>query len=117
MAVNFFVIIPETGNLILPIPLILLSIIINPMFFLALLLLIVLFSLANNPDIAIAPSFIIGFGLMIGIPLGVAMGVIKLASWTFALWCLGGSAILWIIVFSFYPMLTKEKIVLSSKGD
>jgi len=115
LAVNFFVIIPETGNLILPIPLILLSIIINPLFFLALLLLIVLFSLTNNPDIAIAPSFIIGFGLMIGIPLGVATGVIKLVSWTFALWCLGGAAILWIFVFSFYPMLTKEKIVLSSK--
>jgi len=85
LTVNFFVIIPATGNFILPVPLLLISFLINPLLFLALLLFIVLFSLANNPDIAIAPSFLVGFGLMIGIPLGVVTGVIKLASWSFAL--------------------------------
>ena len=117
LAVNFFVIIPATGNFILPAPLLLVSFLINPLLFLALLLFIVLFSLANNPDIAIAPSFLVGFGLMMGIPLGVATGVINLASWSFMLWCLAGAIIFWAADFGFYRLLTKENIVLSSKGD
>ena len=117
LTVNFIVIIPATGNFILPAPLLLISFLINPLLFLALLLFIVLFSLANNPDIAIAPSFLVGFGLMIGIPLGVAMGVINLASWSFTLWCLGGAIIFWAVACGLYPLLTKENIVLSSKGD
>jgi len=115
-AVNFFVIIPATGNFILPAPLLLISFLINPLLFLALLLFIVLFSLANNPDIAIAPSFLVGFGLMIGIPLGVATGVINLVSWSFTLWCLAGVIIFWAADFGLYRLLTKENIVLSSKG-
>jgi ABC-type transport system involved in multi-copper enzyme maturation permease subunit len=117
LAVNFIVIIPATGSFILPAPLLLTSFLISPLFFLALLLFIVLFSLANNPDIAIAPSFLIGFGLMIGIPLGIATGAINLVSWSFTLWCLGGAIILWAADFGFYRLLTKESIVLSSKGD
>jgi ABC-type transport system involved in multi-copper enzyme maturation permease subunit len=117
LAVNFIVILPATGNFILPSPLLLISFLINPLLFLALLLFIVLFSLANNPNIAIAPSFLVGFGLMIGIPLGVATGTINLASWPFVLWCLGGAIIFWAANFGFYHLLTKENIVLSSKGD
>jgi ABC-type transport system involved in multi-copper enzyme maturation permease subunit len=117
LTVNFIVIIPVTGTFILPVPMLILSFFINPLLFLAMLLFIVLFSLANNPDIAIAPSFLIGFGLMIGIPLGVAMGAINLVSWSFALWCLGGAALLLIVDCSLYRLLTKENIVLSSKGD
>lgn len=117
LTVNFFVIIPATGNFILPAPLLLISFLINPLLFLALLLFIVLFSLANNPDIAIAPSFLVGFGLMIGIPLGVATGVINLVSWSFTLWCLGGAIIFWATDCGLYRLLTKENIVLSSKGD
>jgi ABC-type transport system involved in multi-copper enzyme maturation permease subunit len=116
MAVNFTVIMPATGNFLLPVPSLLLIFLINPLLFLALLLFIVLFSLANNPDIAIAPSFLIGFGLMIGIPLGVATGVINLVSWSFTLWCLGGTIIFWVIDLCLYRLLTKENIVLSSKG-
>jgi ABC-2 type transport system permease protein len=97
--------------------LLLISFLINPLLFLALLLFIVLFSLANNPDIAIAPSFLVGFGLMIGIPLGVATGVINLVSWSFTLWCLGGAIIFWAADCGLYRLLTKENIVLSSKGD
>lgn len=117
LTVNFIVIIPETGNFILPVPMLIMSFLINPLLFLALLLFVVLFSLANNPDIAIAPSFLIGFGLMIGIPLGIAMGAINLVSWSFALWCLGGALMLLIVDCSLYRLLTKENIVLSSKGD
>jgi ABC-type transport system involved in multi-copper enzyme maturation permease subunit len=117
LAVNFIVIIPVTGNFVLPLPLILISFLINPLLFLALLLFIILFSLANNPDIAIAPSFLIGFGLMIGIPLGMATGAINLASWPFLFWCLGAVIIFWSIDLGLYCLLTKENIVLSSRGD
>jgi ABC-type transport system involved in multi-copper enzyme maturation permease subunit len=116
LAVNFFVIFPATGSFTLPAPLLLISFLINPLLFLALLLFIVLFSLANNPDIAIAPSFLVGFGLMIGIPLGVATGAIDLVSWSFALWSLGGAILFLAIDCGLYHMLTKENIVLSSKG-
>ena len=73
-----------------------------------------LFSLAGNPDIAIAPSFLLGFGLMMGIPLGIATGAINLASWTFTLWYLGGTVIALGAVCCFFRLLTKENIVLSS---
>jgi ABC-type transport system involved in multi-copper enzyme maturation permease subunit len=116
LAVNFFVIIPAAGNFVLPLPSVLIGFFINPLLFLALLLFIVLFSLANNPDIAIAPSFLIGFGLMIGIPLGVATGAINLVSWLFLFWCLGGTIIFWAIDLGFYCLLTKENIVLSNRG-
>jgi ABC-type Na+ efflux pump permease subunit len=117
LVINFSAIIPATGKFFLPVQVLLLTFIINPMLFLALLLFIVIFSLANNPDIAIAPSFLIGFGLMIGIPLGIATGKINLISWSFTFWCLGAAIILWIVVFCLYRILNKERIVLSGKGD
>jgi len=117
LSVNFFAIIPITGSFILPAPALLISLLINPFIFLALLLFIVLFSMANNPEIAIAPSFLVGFGLMIGIPLGVATGVINLVSWSFTLWCSGGAILFLAIDCGLYRLLTKENIILSSKGS
>ena len=117
LVVNLSVIVPATGNFLLPLPLFLVSLILNPLLLLGLLLFIILFSLANNPDIAIAPSFLVGFGLMMGIPLGIALGAINLVSWFFSLWYLAGVIIVWIIVFFLTRLLTKENIILSSKGD
>jgi ABC-type transport system involved in multi-copper enzyme maturation permease subunit len=117
LSVNLIAIRPVTGSFFLPVPMLLTSLIINPLLFLALLLFIVLYSLARNPEIAIAPSFIVGFGLMMGIPLGVATGVINLSSWSFCLWYLAGTAAFWIVVLFFFRLLTKENIVLSSRGD
>jgi ABC-type transport system involved in multi-copper enzyme maturation permease subunit len=117
LTVNLSVIVPATGNIFLPLPLFLVSLILNPLLFLALLLFIILFSLANNPDIAIAPSFLVGFGFMMGIPLGIALGYIDLASWSFSLWYLVGVIIVWVIVSILTRLLTKENIVLSDKGN
>ena len=117
MAINLIAIKPATGIFFFPVPMLITGFIINPLMFFGLLLFIVLFSLANNPDIAIAPSFIVGFGLMIGIPLGVVTGIINLASWSFSLWYLAGTTVIWTVVYCFSCLLTKEKIVLSSKGD
>jgi len=116
-AINFIAIKPVTGAFFFPVPMLLTVFLINPLLFFGLLLFIVLFSLADNPDLAIAPSFIVGFGLMIGIPLGVASGKVNLASWPFLLWYTIATVILWAVVFYFSRLLTKEKIVLSSKGD
>ena len=117
LSVNLIAIRPVTGSFFLPVPLLLTSLVINPLLLLGLLLFIVLYSLAKNPDIAIAPSFIVGFGLMMGIPLGVATGVMNLASWSFCLWYLAGTAAFWLVVLFFFRLLTKENIILSSKGD
>ena len=116
LTVNLIAILPATGAFILPAPALFTGLILNPLLFLGLIFLLVLFSLAGNPDIAITPSFIIGFGLMMGIPLGLATGKIDLSSWSFSLWYLVGVIIFWIITLCFLPLLTKEKIVLSGKG-
>jgi len=116
LAINFIAIVPATGDYILPAPALVTGLVLNPLLFLGLIFLLVLFSLAGNPDIAITPSFVIGFGLMMGIPLGLATGKIDLTSWSFSLWYLAGIIIFWIIILCFLPLLTKEKIILSSKG-
>ena len=85
------------------------------MLLMATLMFIIMFSLAGNPDIAIAPSFIVGFGLMMGIPIGMVLGGIDLVSWDFSLWYLAGTALFLIIVIILTRFLTKENMVLSGK--
>jgi len=55
--------------------------------------------------------------LMMGLPIGIATGAINLASWTFTLWYLAGTVIAWVVVGYFSRLLSKENIVLSSKGE
>jgi hypothetical protein len=117
LAVNFITIIPVADRFVLPVPVLLTGFVINPLLLFGLLSFMVIISLANNPDIAIAPSFIIGFGLMMGLPIGIATGVINLASWTFTLWYFVGAVIIWGVVGYLTRLLTKENIVLSSKGS
>jgi len=117
LTVNLSVIVPASGSFIFPLPLFLVSLVWCPMLLLGTLLFIILFSLAGNPDTAIAPSFIIGFGLMMGIPIGMATGSIDLASWDFSLWFLAGTAAAWASIIILVRFLTRENIVLSSKGS
>jgi len=117
LAINLSVVIPSTGRFLFPLPLFLVSLIWNPLLLLGLLLMVILFSLAGNPDIAITPTFLVAFGLMMGIPMGMAMGGINLASWSFSLWYLAGVVIFWIVLFIFTRLLTKERILLSGKGN
>lgn len=117
IAANFIVIMPSAGQFMPAAPALLTGLLINGLLFLALLSFIILFSLAGNPDVAIAPSFLVGFGLMIGIPLGLATGFVNLASWSFALWYGVGTALLWLVVLCFTRLLTRQNIVLSSKGS
>jgi len=116
LAVNLITINPATGVFVLPAPALLTGLVINPLLFFGLLAFMLLFALAGNPDIAIAPSFLIGFGLMMGLPLGMALGAVNLASWAFALWYLAGTVVGWAVVGYLSRLLSREKIVLSSRG-
>ena len=73
-------------------------------------------ALAGDPDAALAPMFLLSFGLMIGIPLGLATGVFDLTSWSFALWYLAITVIAIGVVGFLSRMLRRQNIVLSSKG-
>lgn len=117
LVVNLAVVLPATGEFILALPALVLGFVINPLLFLGLLLFMILFSLANNPDIALAPSFILGFGLMMGMPTGLGLGWFDLSSWTLALWYLAGTVVAWAVVLYLSRMLTRQNIVLSSKGS
>ena len=117
LTINLTTINPEAGYLVLPAPALITGLIINPLLFFGLIAFIVLFSLANNPDIAIAPSFLLGFSILIGFPIGITTGAINVASYTFALWYLVGTAAVWAVILYLTRLLTKEKIVLSSKGE
>lgn len=117
LAINFIIIRPAAGNFVLPLPALVTGLLINPLLFSGLLFIIILLTLANNPDLAIAPAFIVGFGLMMGIPLGMVTGAINLASWSFSIYYLGGVLVIWVILCLLLRLLTKENIVLSSKGE
>jgi len=117
LAVNLGVLLPAAGVFALPVPALVLGLVVNPLMFLALLLFMILFSLANNPDIALAPSFLIGFGLMMGMPVGLALDIFDIASWGFTLWYLLGTAALMAVVLCLTRLLTRQGIVLSSKGS
>ena len=117
LTVNLTAIYPATGYFVLPIPALVTGFIINPMFFFGLLAFVILFSLVNNPEIAIAPSFVFAFGLMMGLPIGIATGAINPTSWNFALWYFAGTVIVWVVVGFLTRLLSKENIVLSSKGN
>ena len=117
MAVNVAAVLPGWGTFILPVPALLNGLVINPLLFFALLAFIILFSLANNPDMAITPSFLIGFGLMIGVPVGLMTGTIDISSWSFVLWYLAGTIVVCAIVLFLTRLLKNQNIFLSSKGS
>ncbi len=116
LVINLGVLLPAGAGFVLPLPALALGLVMNPLLFLALLLFMQLFALTNNPDIAMAPSFILGFGLMMGMPVGLGMGWFDILSWSFALWYLLGTAVLLGAVLLFSLALTRQNIVLSSKG-
>ncbi|MDD5701220.1 MAG: hypothetical protein PHU23_04130 [Dehalococcoidales bacterium] len=117
LVITLAAVLPGWGMVVLPAAALANGLIINPLLSFALLAFIVLFSIANNPDIATAPSLLVGFALMIGIPVGLLTGVIDLNSWSFALWYLVGAVVCWGVVLYLTRLLTRQNIVLSSKGS
>jgi hypothetical protein len=117
LTVNLAAVLPGWGAFALPGASLVVALFGNPLLFFAVLCFIMLVSLAGNPDVAIAPSFLIGFGLMIGIPAGLATGTIDITSWSFVLWYMAGAAVISIIVMLMISMMKRQNIVLSSKGS
>jgi ABC-type Na+ efflux pump permease subunit len=113
---NLLVYLPGWHTIILPGPSLVLSLVINPLLFFSVLLLTLQISFTRNPDVAIAPSMIAGFGLMMGMPVGLATGFFDINSWLFVLWYTLGTAVAWGVVLALNRTLTRQNIVLSEKG-
>jgi hypothetical protein len=115
-AINLIVYLPGWHIFILPGPSLILGLIINPLLLFSVLLLTLQISFIANPDGAIAPSMIVGFGLMIGMPVGLATGFFDINSWSFVIWYIGATVVAWIVVLAVNRTLTRQNIVLSEKG-
>lgn len=116
LTMNLAAILPTTGHFILPLAEAFTGFLFLPLFMLALVLVGVIFSLITNP--VIGQTIIIFVGVVLMQVVGQIGGRILwlLVSWDYALYNLAGAALLGIIAFYLSRSLTKEKIILSSKG-
>jgi ABC-type transport system involved in multi-copper enzyme maturation permease subunit len=110
-------ILQNTAVFVLPPPVLVIGFLVNPLLFFGLTSLTIMLTFIHDPDVGIIPSFPIGFGLMYGVPLGVAVGAIDLTAWSFVLYDLGAAMLLWAAILYLSRFLTKEKIVLSSRSS
>ena len=116
LALNLAAILPTTGHFVLPLPAAFTSFLFLPLFLFALVLLGIIFSLITNP--VIGQTVIIFVGVVLMQVVGQVGGrfLWLLTSWDYALYNLAGAALLGIIAFYLSRSLTKERIILSSKG-
>jgi ABC-2 type transport system permease protein len=116
LAMNLAAILPTTGHFVLPLPEALTGFLFLPLLMFALVLVGIIFSLITNP--VVGQTIIIFFGTVLLQVVGQVGGRVwwLLASWDYALYNLAGAAILGIIAFYLSRTLTKERIILSSKG-
>jgi ABC-type Na+ efflux pump permease subunit len=116
LAMNLASILPTTGHFVLPLPEAFTGFLFLPLFMLALILFGVIFSLITNP--VIGQTIIIFVGVILLQVVGQVGGRILwlLASWDYALYNLAGAALLGMIAFYLSRSLSKERIILSSKG-
>jgi len=116
LTMNLAAILPTTGHFVLPLPEAFTGFLFLPLFMFALILLGIVFSLITNP--VIGQTIIIFVGVVMMQVVGQVGGRIwwLLASWDYALYNLAGAALLGIIAFYLSRSLSKERIILSSKG-
>jgi len=116
LTMNLASILPTMGHFVLPLPEAFTCFLFLPLFMFALILLGIVFSLITNP--VIGQTIIIFVGVLLLQVVGQVGGRIwwLLASWDYALYNLAGAALLGIIAFYFSRSLSKERIILSSKG-
>ena len=116
LAMNFASILPATGHFVLPLPEALTSFLFLPLLMFALISLGVLASLITNP--VIGQTVVIFVGVLLLQVVGQVGGRIwwLLASWDYVLYNLAGAVLLGLIAFYFSRYLSKERIILSSKG-
>ena len=116
LTMNLAAILPTTGHFVLPLAEAFTGFLFLPLLMLGLVLVGIVFSLITNP--VIGQTIIIFVGVVMMQVVGTVGGRIwwLLASWDYALYNLAGAAILGILAFYLSRSLTKERIVLSSKG-
>ena len=116
LSINFASILPDTGHFVLTLPEAFTSLLLLPLLMFALISLGILFSLITNP--VVGQTIVIFFGVILMQVIGQVGGRITwlLASWDYALYILAGAALLGMIAFYFSRFLSKERIILSSKG-
>ena len=116
LAMNLASILPTTGHFVLPLPEAFTSFLFLPLLMFALISLGVIFSLITNP--VIGQTVVIFVGVLLLQVVGQVGGRIwwLLASWDYALYNLAGAALLGMIAFYLSRSLSKERIILSSKG-
>ncbi|UCG83162.1 MAG: hypothetical protein JSW38_13520 [Dehalococcoidia bacterium] len=116
MSMNFASILPNTGHFVLPLPEVFTSFLLLPLLMFALISLGILFSLITNP--VVGQTIIILVGVILMQVIGQVGGRINwlLASWDYALYILAGAVLLGLIAFYLSRFLSKERIILSSKG-
>ncbi len=115
--INIFIFAPAAGLWIVPENAVLIGLVINPLLLFAILSLVILTALTASPDIAMALSFLAGFLLMIGIPLGLALKVLDSLSRSFAFGYFVVTLLLSLAVLISRRLLVKERIILSSSGE
>lgn len=112
LIVNFGIIILAHETFYKPVPLLLAVFIITPVFCFGLTEFSMQLSMIKSPDVALTPSYLIGFALAVGIPICSSLGAVDLASWGFLLIYAGIAAVMWILVMFLSKILTKEQIIL-----
>jgi len=116
LAMNLAYILPATGHFVLPLPEALTCFLFLPLLMFALISLGVIFSLVTNP--VIGQTIIIFVSVLLLQVVGQVGGRLwwLLASWEYALYNLAGAILLGTIAFYLSRSLSKERIILSSKG-
>jgi hypothetical protein len=89
--------------------------VLNPLFFSGMCALILLIALVKDADASLLPSFLIGMGAMIGLPVAIGTGAIVIGSWTFCLYQLCAAGALWLAVIGLLLGSKKERVVLSAR--
>ncbi len=116
LTMNLAAVLPTTGHFFLPLPAAFTTFLFLPLLMLSLVLVGIIFSLITNP--VIGQTVIIFVGVVLMQVVGQVGGRLLwlLVSWDYALYNLAGAILLGVIAFSLSRSLTKERIILSSKG-
>jgi ABC-type transport system involved in multi-copper enzyme maturation permease subunit len=95
------------------VPLLVDALFVTPLLFCGLTAFTMQLSMIASPELAIAPSYLVGFALLIGLPLGTLTGVVDLTTWTFVLLYLATAAVVWFVVLGVGLRLDKETVIAS----
>jgi ABC-type transport system involved in multi-copper enzyme maturation permease subunit len=113
---NFLIIEPATGHFVLPPATLVTCLVVLPLLVLPLVLILTLVILIANPQVATIVGVLLVVGLaQVPAQLFPRIGI-AITSWNFAWMHLGIAALLGGITFFLARLLTKERVVLSSKG-